>query len=52
LDYGAVQDSKKGEFLAELLLICDDDSLPMLAGGDFNIKNNKMPILMLDGFLL
>ena len=44
--YGAAQDSKKPEFLAELVRICEGETLPMLVGGDFNIirrqeeKNN------------
>jgi hypothetical protein len=44
--YGAAQDALKPEFLAELVRICDSESLPMLVGGDFNIirrqeeKNN------------
>jgi exonuclease III len=52
---GATQDEKKGDFLSELVRICDDDSLPILVCGDFNIiqrseeKNNE--ILMLDGRL-
>jgi endonuclease/exonuclease/phosphatase family metal-dependent hydrolase len=42
----AAQDANKAEFLAELVRICDDNSLPMLVGSDFNIirrqeeKNN------------
>jgi hypothetical protein len=31
--YGAAQDSQKGEFLAELVRMCEDDPLPMLVGG-------------------
>jgi hypothetical protein len=44
--YGAAQDKHKAAFLAELARICDDDSLPIMVGGDFNIirrqeeKNN------------
>jgi hypothetical protein len=44
--YGAAQDAQKGEFLAELVRMCEDDTLPLLVGGDFNIirrqeeKNN------------
>jgi hypothetical protein len=44
--YGPAQDAKKGGFFAKLFRICDDDSLPSLIGGDFNIicrqenKNN------------
>jgi hypothetical protein len=39
--YGAAQDAKKGEFLAELVHFCEDDSLPMLVGGDFNIIRRR-----------
>jgi hypothetical protein len=45
--YGAAQDAQKAEFLAELVRICDTNTLPMLVGGDFNIirrqeeKNNE-----------
>jgi len=53
--YGAAQDEHKPDFLAELVRICEDDPLPMLVGGDFNIirwKEEKiMIILMLDGRL-
>ena len=44
--YGAAQEEKKPDFLAELVRICDGETLPMLIGGDFNIirreeeKNN------------
>ena len=44
--YGAAQDNKKPEFLAELVRICEGETVPMLVGGDFNIirrheeKNN------------
>ena len=44
--YGAAQEDKKGEFLSELVRICEDETLPILVGGDFNIirrqseKNN------------
>ena len=44
--YGAAQDEHNPEFLAELVRICDNESQPMLVGGDFNItrpqeeKNN------------
>jgi hypothetical protein len=31
--YGAAQDAEKGEFLSELVCMCEDDSLPMLVGG-------------------
>ena len=45
--YGAAQDDKKPEFLAELVRICEGETVPMLVGGDFNIirreeeKNNS-----------
>ena len=32
---------KKHEFLAELARICDNDSQPLLVGGDFNIIRRK-----------
>ena len=35
--YGAAQDNLKHEFLAELVRICEAETLPMLVGGDFNI---------------
>ena len=44
--YGAAQDNKKPEFLAELVRICEGETAPLLVGGDFNIirrqeeKNN------------
>jgi hypothetical protein len=40
------QDEHKPEFLAELVQICEEETLPILVGGDFNIiwrreeKNN------------
>jgi endonuclease/exonuclease/phosphatase family metal-dependent hydrolase len=45
--YGAAQEANKPEFLAELVRICESDTLPMTVGGDFNIirrqeeKNNE-----------
>ena len=45
--YGAAQDQSKHIFLAELVRICEHESLPMLVAGDFNIvrrpeeKNNS-----------
>jgi hypothetical protein len=39
--YGAAQDEQKPEFLAELVRICEDEPLPMLVGGDFNIIRRK-----------
>jgi hypothetical protein len=44
--YGAAQDAQKGEFLAEFVRLCENEPLPLLVGGDFNIirrqeeKNN------------
>jgi exonuclease III len=35
--YGAAQDSRKPEFLAELVRLCDNETLPLLLAGDFNI---------------
>jgi hypothetical protein len=35
--YGAAQDSRKPEFLSELVRLCDHVSLPILLAGDFNI---------------
>jgi hypothetical protein len=45
--YGAAQESNKADFLAELVRTCENEQLPMLLGGDFNIirrqeeKNNS-----------
>jgi hypothetical protein len=39
--YGAAQDAQNVDFLAELVPICDDDSPPMLVGGDFNIMRRR-----------
>jgi hypothetical protein len=35
--YGAAQDKYKHEFLAELVRMCEAETLPMLLAGDFNI---------------
>jgi hypothetical protein len=35
--YGAVQEAHKPAFLAELVRICENETLPMMVGGDFNI---------------
>ena len=35
--YGAAQDAKKPDFLAELVRICESETLPMIVGGDFNV---------------
>lgn len=39
--YGAAQDKQKPEFLAELVHICENEPLPILVGGDFNIIRRK-----------
>jgi hypothetical protein len=39
--YGAAQDAHKDEFLAELVRTCEDETLPMLVGGDFNIIRKR-----------
>jgi hypothetical protein len=53
--YGAAQDANKPDFLAELVRICDSESLPMMVGGDFNIirrqEEKTMIILILGGHL-
>jgi hypothetical protein len=41
LVYGVTHDTHKPEFLVELLQICENEALPMLVGGDFNIIQNK-----------
>ena len=44
--YGAAQDEFKPQFLSELVRLCENEPLPMMVGGDFNIirkpekKNN------------
>jgi hypothetical protein len=44
--YWAAQESNKADFLAELVRTCENEKLPLLVGGDFNIirrheeKNN------------
>jgi hypothetical protein len=35
--FGAAQDVQKPPFLAELVRMCENESTPMLVGGDFNI---------------
>ena len=51
--YGAAQEEKKPDFLAELVRICDDETLSMLVGGDFNIirrqEEKTIQILMQHG---
>lgn len=39
--YGAAQDEHKAESLAELVRICEAETLPMLVGGDFNIIRHR-----------
>jgi hypothetical protein len=39
--YGAAQDDKKPEFLSELVRTCDNEQLPLLIGGDINIRIRK-----------
>jgi exonuclease III len=39
--YGAAQDEHKPEFLAELVRVCEIETLPMLIGGDFNIMRRQ-----------
>jgi hypothetical protein len=39
--YGAAQDRQKPAFLAELLRICENEMLPLMVGGDFNIIRRK-----------
>ena len=39
--YGAAQPELKSDFLADLVRICGDDSLPILVGGDFNIIRRR-----------
>ena len=47
--YGAAQPELKPYFLADLVRICGNETLPILVGGDFNIirgEMKKMIILM------
>jgi hypothetical protein len=39
--YGAAQDRQKPSFLAELVRICENEMLPLLVRGDFNIIRRK-----------
>jgi hypothetical protein len=39
--YGAAQDEHKTDFLAELARIRDNEPLPIMVGGDFNIIRHK-----------
>jgi exonuclease III len=38
--YGAAQELNKHPFLAELVRFCDNETLPIMVGGDFNIIRN------------
>ena len=53
--YGAAQDNKKPEFLADLVRICEGETVPMLVGGILISLEDKrrriIIILMLDGLL-
>jgi hypothetical protein len=44
--YGAAQDAQKPKFIAELVIICEEDSLQILVGGDFNIIRRKEEKIM------
>jgi hypothetical protein len=39
--YGAAQDAYKSAFLSELVRTCEDENLPMLLAGDFNILRRR-----------
>jgi hypothetical protein len=39
--YGAAQDEHKPKFLAELVRVCEAETLPKLIGGDFNIMHRQ-----------
>jgi endonuclease/exonuclease/phosphatase family metal-dependent hydrolase len=39
--YGAAQDRHKPSFLAKLVRICENERLPLMVGGDFNIIRRK-----------
>jgi hypothetical protein len=39
--YGAAQDEKNPEFLSKLVCTCDNETLPLLIGGYFNIIQHK-----------
>jgi hypothetical protein len=45
--YGAAQNAHKPEFLAELVRTCEDEILPMLVGGDFNIIRKREEKIMI-----
>jgi hypothetical protein len=39
--YGEAQDNLKHEFLAYLVGVCENETLPFLVGGDFNILRRR-----------
>jgi exonuclease III len=39
--YGAAQEAYKSAFLSELVRTCEDENLPMLLAGDFNILRRR-----------
>jgi hypothetical protein len=39
--YGVAQEEHKHCFLAKMARICEDETLPLLVGGDFNILRGK-----------
>ena len=51
--YGAAQDDKINQFLAEFVRMCENEPLPLMAAGDFNIirrpSEKTMIILNLGG---
>ena len=53
--YGAAQDDHKPLFLSELVRLCENEPLPMLVGGDFNIirkpEEKTMQTITLVGLL-
>jgi hypothetical protein len=53
--YGAAQDRHKPSFLAELVRVCENETLPLMVGGDFNIirrqEEKTTTIFMLAGLL-
>ena len=44
--YGAAQDDKKHLLLSEFVRMCENEPLPLLAGGDFNIIRNPKEKIM------
>jgi hypothetical protein len=39
--YGDAQDAHKSDFLVEMVRICENETFPLLVGGDFNIIRRK-----------